>query len=120
MPHSRILLPILCLLITSTALRATNISGRVIDATSGEPVINANVIVERMNTGAATDIDGNFAITNLPVGTYTIFISHIAYEDKRLSVKAEHNDPLIIKLSETFFQLNEVVVTGTRTEKIHQ
>jgi len=120
MQFSRILRLILCLLISSTALIAADICGRVIDAASGEPVINANVIVERMNTGGATDIDGNFAINNLPVGSYTIFVSHIAYEDKRLSVKAEHNDPLIIKLSETFFQLNEVVVTGTRTEKIHQ
>jgi len=120
MQFSRILQPILCLMISSTALMAAGISGRVIDAASGEPVINANVIVERMNTGSATDIDGNFAVNNLPVGSYTIFVSHIAYEDKRLSVKAEHSDPLIIKLSETFFQLNEVVVTGTRTEKIHQ
>jgi len=110
----------LVLLIGSITLMAADISGRVIDAASGEPVINANVIVERMNTGGATDIDGNFAVNNLPVGSYTIFVSHIAYEDKRLSVKAEHSDPLIIKLSETFFQLNEVVVTGTRTEKIHQ
>ena len=120
MPYLRTLRPVLFLLIGGTALIAADISGRVIDAASGEPVINANVIVERINTGAATDINGNFTINNLPLGTNTIFISHIAYEDKRLSVKAGHGDPLIIKLSETFFQLNEVVVTGTRTEKIHQ
>lgn len=120
MPYLRTLRPVLFLLIGGTALIAADISGRVIDAASGEPVINANVIVERINTGGATDISGNFAINNLPLGTYTIFVSHIAYEDKQLSVRAGHDDPLIIKLSETFFQLNEVVVTGTRTEKIHK
>ncbi|MFH1853068.1 MAG: TonB-dependent receptor [Candidatus Neomarinimicrobiota bacterium] len=120
MPYLQILRPVLILLIGAGTLSAAEISGRVIDAASGQPVINANVVVEKMNTGAATDLDGYFTIGGLPTGTYAIFVSHIAYENKRLSVKAEHGDPLIIKLSETFFQLGEVVVTGTRTEKIHQ
>ncbi len=101
-------------------LSAGIITGRVIDAATGEPVINANIIVDRLNTGTATDFNGYFTIPDLPNKKLTFFISHIAYEDKRLPIEADCSDLLIIKLSETFFQLSEVVVTGTRTEKIHQ
>lgn len=107
-------------LIVAAGLSAAEIHGRVVDAATGEPVINANVIVEKLNTGAATDLEGNFTITDLPQGNLTLFISHIAYQDQKISVLSNRSTPLKIELTETFFQLSEVVVTGTRTEKIHQ
>lgn len=68
---------------TSTISFAGNtgkISGKVTDKATGEPLIGANVFIQGLNTGAATDADGNYFILNVPPGTYTITASMIGYE----------------------------------------
>ena len=46
---------------TSVSFAQTIISGQVIDESSNEAVIGANVSIEGTSTGAITDFDGNFA-----------------------------------------------------------
>ncbi len=70
--------------------------------------------------GDATDEQGNFTIAGLRRADITLFISAIGHEDQRLSISLPLDSPLIIRLRETFFQMDEVVVTGTRTEKVFQ
>ena len=48
------------------------LSGRVTNKETGEPLIGANVMVEGTVLGAATDIDGNYFILQIPPGTYTV------------------------------------------------
>ena len=55
------------------------ISGTVIDASTKEPLIGANVLIEGTNFGAATDVDGKFVILNISPGTYNISASMIGY-----------------------------------------
>ena len=52
------------------------ISGVVFEADSVTAVIGANVRVEGTRLGAATDMDGNFRIIGVPVGTYTLAASY--------------------------------------------
>ena len=54
-----------------TQLCAQNgsITGQITDAENNDPLIGANVIVEGTNMGAATDVNGNYNILNVPVGT---------------------------------------------------
>lgn len=42
------------------------ISGKVVDATTGETIIGANIIVEGLTLGAASDLDGNYTIKIFP------------------------------------------------------
>ena len=42
------------------------ISGKVVDASTGEPVIGASVVVEGTSTGSITDIDGEFTVECAP------------------------------------------------------
>ncbi len=56
------------------------ISGRVSDAETGEGLAAANVIVVGTSFGAAADLNGNYVIENIPVGTYTVKVSYIGYE----------------------------------------
>src|ERR1700690_941226 len=44
------------------------LNGRVLDKTTSEALIGANVIVVNTNLGAAADIDGKFTIHNIPTG----------------------------------------------------
>lgn len=57
-----------------------NLLGVVTDGESDEPLIGANVIVLGSGVGAATDIDGNYEITGIKPGKYTIRVSYIGYE----------------------------------------
>ena len=55
------------------------IAGSVTDGESGDAMIGAAVRVEGTNLGAICDLDGNFRITRVPVGEYTITCSMIGY-----------------------------------------
>lgn len=55
------------------------ISGRVLDASTKQPLPLANVFLVETNIGAATDVEGNYLIRNLDPGTYRIRVSAIGY-----------------------------------------
>ena len=66
-----------------------NISGKVIDAVTNQPVDYATVSVFKDgNTspinGVVTDIKGSFAITNLNPGEYSIAVDFIGYQKKTM------------------------------------
>lgn len=61
-------------------LMANTLSGRVLDAETNEPLIGANIVVLGTSLGAATDIDGNYVIYNIPEGKYSISGSMIGYQ----------------------------------------
>jgi len=55
------------------------ISGRVTDAVTGDPVAGAWVAVSETNVGAETDSLGYFTIDNLAPGIYTLIVTHPEY-----------------------------------------
>jgi iron complex outermembrane receptor protein len=59
--------------------QAGTVQGRVVDKTTREGIVGANVIVGGTMSGTATDIDGNFAIIDVPMGTIKIVVSVIGY-----------------------------------------
>ncbi|MCC8153739.1 MAG: carboxypeptidase-like regulatory domain-containing protein [Tannerellaceae bacterium] len=90
----------------------SKISGVVVDAMTGEPVIGANVLVKGTTNGTITDYDGNFTL-NAPVGA-TLAISYIGYT--ALEVRATAG-PMNIRLAEDTKALDEVVVVGYSVQK---
>lgn len=95
------------------------ISGRVIDANNGEPIIGANVLIEGTNIGSATDLDGKFEIKNIPAGTYNLQISYISYASARIeNLKIEEEKTTIINaaLKPKNIELSEeVIVLGEKS-----
>jgi hypothetical protein len=59
---------------------AGRLKGKVTDIKTGEPLIGANVVVVGTSLGAQTDSKGEFAITNLVAGTYSVKCSFIGYQ----------------------------------------
>ncbi len=55
------------------------LSGRVTDGSTGEGLPGANVILQGTNIGATTDLDGNYVIIGVPVGTYAVQSSFVGY-----------------------------------------
>lgn len=61
------------------------IAGRATDAATGEPMIGCNIIVQDIGLGAASDIDGNYYIINVPPGIYDIKAVMIGYSTVNLT-----------------------------------
>ena len=91
------------------------IVGQVLDAKTGETVIGANVAITGTTKGAATDIDGKFAIRGLKSGTYSITISYISYAKKKITgieVSAGEVTTVNVSLERKTVGLDEVTVTA--------
>ena len=101
-----------------TQLIAQNgsITGQITDAENNDPLIGANVIVEGTNMGAATDVNGNYNILNVPVGAVTIMVSYIGYEEKTqdLTVTLGEIVTANIELAPEAIQMQTYVVTASR------
>jgi len=90
------------------------IVGKVIDGDTNEPLPGANVVLEGTKYGAVTDFDGNFVI-EVPAGNYTILISYVGYDKKKLQVKVADGQTVklgSIKLKPSAEALGEVVIVS--------
>lgn len=61
--------------------------GKVIDATTGESLVGANVILQNTSKGTATDVDGKFSVENVPEGEQTFEIRYLGFETKIVEVE---------------------------------
>jgi hypothetical protein len=62
-----------------TTAKTGSIVGHVKNYATKEGVISAAVVLQGTTIGAATDIDGNFVIKNIPVGTYSVRVSALGF-----------------------------------------
>jgi len=94
------------------------VSGYVIDESTGETLIGANIIVRNTEKGAATDGNGFFRITGLSSGSYVLKVSYIGYEQKKVPVNVGNKSMVLpeIALTPRALDLEEIVVTGERSE----
>ena len=72
-------------IIPLNAQSAINISGKVTDSLTSQPLQNSNIIIEPLGKGTTTDEAGSFSI-NLPEGKYTFIFSYVGYESKTIEV----------------------------------
>lgn len=56
------------------------ISGRVLDAETREPLAFVNVYLDSTRLGAATALDGSFLLRQVPPGKYRLHLSRLGYE----------------------------------------
>ena len=119
----KIILAVLILAFAQTAFAQQNrqtysISGKVIDAKTGEAVIGAAVNVEDTGIWAISDEKGAFTLTEIKPGSYSVVFSCLGFVDKTLSFVVRKDIPnLTIKLDQNTLALNSVVVTAERDKE---
>lgn len=98
------------------------IKGFVYDKDGGEPMIFTNVLLEGTSMGGQTDVDGYFTISQIPVGTYTLYTSLIGYDTFKTSITVKAGQIITKKLflKQTDLELQGVEITARRTERITQ
>lgn len=69
------------------------VTGKIIDAKTGETLPGATAVIEGTTKGASADFDGNFSLNNVPVGKVNLIISYISYDSKKFTdVEIKAND----------------------------
>lgn len=91
------------------------IAGKVIDKKTGEPIPFVNVIIEGTNFGAATDLEGEYVILNLPPGKYNVKAQAIGYQaqvTQNIQVSIDLTSKVDFELMDTAVELETIVVEG--------
>lgn len=116
---------LLCLLaLTGLAQTPTQtIRGTVTDASQGRPLAGASIQLQHSgstHTGAVTDEQGRFRLTNVPVGRQQLSVSFVGYEPTIINevlVESGKEQVLDIQLQPGVQQLSEATAIGTRTDR---
>ena len=110
MRNKTFLLGLLCLLLGSATAFA-QVSGTVLEASTGESVIGASVLEVGTTNGIITDFDGNFTL-NVSEGAQLEF-SYMGFQPQTLPAK----NGMVVRLSEDTYALQEVVAIGYGSQK---
>ncbi len=108
-----LLLIFLCTCFT-VAAEDIDVKGHIKDRTTQEPLAGASIVVEGSSTGCVSDAEGNFSLTFLPAGNYTLKISYVGYKTACKAVVLRYGQPLVLnlELEPEELTMNTVVVTG--------
>lgn len=96
--------------------------GKISDQVTQAPMMGASVIIlgSEPLLGTTTDLDGEFAITKVPVGTYSLKISFIGYRDLILPaviLNSGKETVLQLSLEENISEIQEFVVTASEKDR---
>ena len=100
-----------------TPEKGYQLSGTVVDVDSDEPLAGAVLKVEGTNIVAGTNSKGEFTLVFGANKVYTVRISCMGYAPRTIQVPAVGHPTLKIKMIPTNSNLEEVVVTGSRSER---
>jgi len=104
----------MCLISATAAFaQSSTVSGTITDAETGEPLPQVNVFVMELQSGDATDFNGEYTIEDVAHGTYTLRITSIGYVsvEQQIAVDA-NNDTFNFALQADVQALDDVVVTA--------
>jgi len=99
------------------------IRGTITDKVTNTTLPGANIVIVNSSPllGTATDQDGNFKITKVPVGKHTLRITYLGYKEVTLPnviVNSGKEVVLNIPLEEEFIQGKEVVISAEKHKHI--
>ena len=107
-------------IVTTLSAQNGSVSGIVVDASSNDPLIAANVTASgealTETTGSATDANGQYTISNLPPGEYSVKVNYIGYEAKEetITINSGQSLNLDFKLAPAAIEYDTYVVTASR------
>jgi TonB-linked SusC/RagA family outer membrane protein len=99
--------------IESAILQKTKITGTIKDASTGEPLIGVNVVVDGTTTGVVTDVNGHYSIESSKADVVLVF-SYVGYRTLKVTPQGNTAD---VQLVADVQNLDEVVVVGYGVQK---
>lgn len=93
--------------------------GMIRDKETQETLVGVSIKIEGTTLGTSTDMDGNFKVENIPVGSYNVRASLIGYKPLikyNINITSGNAQILSFELEEDVNTLGEVEVTADRTK----
>ncbi len=109
-----LILSILTLTNLLNAQKTGVVRGVIKNKQTQETIVGATVTVEGTQLGAAADLDGNYRISNVPVGSYNLKASIVGYKPQskfNVSVTSGNDQVINFELEETGTDLKEFEIT---------
>lgn len=115
----KIILPFVAFLYTSTCWSQNTFKAILKDSDSKEVLIGANAKLSGTSIGASSNTEGFLEIRNIPNGKQVIVFTYIGYQERTdtLSFPLQQTEPMEILLSVEEEEIEEVVVTATRSSR---
>ncbi|WP_237276417.1 TonB-dependent receptor [Tenacibaculum ovolyticum] len=113
---------ITCLWSALAISQTGNIKGRLL-TNDNQPAKNVSVYIKNSNKGTVSNENGNYEITNIPVGLKKINFSVIGLNNKSIEVTVIENktitiDNIVLSISQEI--LNEITITSKRKNKFNR
>ena len=91
------------------------ITGRVIDQRSGQPMAAVQISIPGTGIGALSQQTGRYLLLNVPAGTHTVSAQRIGYKTVTATVTVAAGATVVqdFDLTEEALGLDEIIVTGT-------
>ena len=96
----------------SYAQQRGSLSGKVIDKTTGEPLVNAEVIIKETGKGTTTNEKGFYSLPSLSKGSYTIGYYYLGYQSISKKITISGDVKQNIDLSQEKQEIGEVVFSA--------
>jgi len=121
----KVLVHILLLAISIGAWAQYSITGKVLSNTDGSPLEMTTIRLfsyanndSTLVQGAQTNEQGQFLLTNIPNGSYLLFVSNIGFVEQNTPVRVQNSDVTVktLRLKEDVQALAEVQVQGHAAE----
>ncbi|MQA91778.1 MAG: TonB-dependent receptor plug domain-containing protein [Gemmatimonas sp.] len=96
-------------------LAVGTVTGRVVDASTQQPLTGAQVYITENSQGTLTNADGRFVLTNVPDGPNTVRVQMIGFQtvEQTVTVQPGGSVSANFELTTLALALDEIVVTGT-------
>ncbi len=95
------------------------LTGRVVEAETGQPVPGAHVFIAVSMIGTTTDTDGRYRLERVPIGAHRLYVSIVGFEPQPKDVMLREPTVYVFDftLEESVVELGEVTVEAERDEK---
>lgn len=111
MTKLRLLFIAITLLAFSQGYARVNVSGYVVDASTGEALIGVNVAILESGAGTITNSYGYYSLTLEP-GFYTLIFSYVGYDRETRPVRLGEDITIDVELKESLQELEEVTIVA--------
>ena len=96
------------------AMAQGTITGKIVDANTGDPLIGATVMVEGTTQGCVADVNGEFSLQVSKKGNVILLFRFVGYESLTKTVNLNKNQKLgEIRMIESSVGLDEVMVSAS-------
>jgi hypothetical protein len=113
-----VLFTVLFLINNQAFSQSSTIRGFVYEKATGEPVIFTNVYLQKTIYGASTDVNGYFAISKVPPGSYNLTVSFMGYDTISIPITIKTDEVLTQKLflQKSSKTLKELIVSAEKQD----